>query len=276
MAVHYDGSMEDKKQESASPGSASIDRHQADHTPEAVRRRLHAGPSGRYLRDFIYGGIDGAVTTFAVVAGVAGARLASSIVVVLGVANLLADGFSMAVSNYLGTRAEGQQRERLRMIEEEHIERYPEGEREEVRQIFAAKGFVGDDLERVVAVITAERERWVETMLNEEHGFSPSGSSPGAAAAITFAAFVVVGALPLLTFVWQVIVPPELEITHPFVWSSILTGVSFFVVGAAKSRFVGQSWLIAGLETLAMGSVAAVLAYVVGALLRGLVGGGVG
>jgi VIT1/CCC1 family predicted Fe2+/Mn2+ transporter len=169
----------------------------ASHTPEAIAARLRIGPRRSYLRDLVYGAIDGTVTTFAVVAGVRGASLEATIVVILGVANLAADGFSMAASNYLGIRADEQRQARIRRQELEHVARIPAGEREEVRQIYAAKGLQGDALERVVAAITADPTSWVDTMLVEEHGFAPQASTPFRSAIATFLAFVVVGFVPV-------------------------------------------------------------------------------
>jgi VIT1/CCC1 family predicted Fe2+/Mn2+ transporter len=239
----------------------------ASHTRQAIRQRLALGPVHSYLRDFIYGAIDGAVTTFAIVSGVAGADLSNSIVIILGIANLIGDGFSMAAGNFLGVRAERQQREKLRAIEHQHIADYPEGEREEVREIFRQKGFENNDLDRAVDIITANRERWVQTMLTDEHGVSLYGPSAIRAAAVTFAAFVLVGTVPLLTFVFDYF---GMSVSSPFFWSATLTGIAFFLTGALKSRFVEQAWWSAGLETLTVGGSAAVLSYVVGALLGGL------
>ena len=148
------------------------------HTKEAIHDRLARDPRISYLRDWIYGGIDGVVTTFAVVAGVVGADLSSRIVLVLGLANLVADGFAMAAGNYSGTQAERDDYDRLMAVERKHIAIVPDGEREEIRQIFAGKGFSGDELERIVAVITADNSRWAKTMVVEEYGLAPTPKSP--------------------------------------------------------------------------------------------------
>jgi VIT1/CCC1 family predicted Fe2+/Mn2+ transporter len=242
---------------------------EADHTPQAVAGRLQDGPSTSHLRDIVFGAIDGTVTTFAIVAGAVGAGLPSSIVVVLGLANLLADGFSMAVGNFLGSRAEAQAHERVRRREHDHIDLVPEGEREEVRQIFAGKGFAGDELEHIVDVITADRELWVDTMLREEHGLPAPGRSAVRAAVFTFIAFVAVGALPLLAFIADLAAPSG--IPAPVAVSAVMTAATFLAVGAAKSRAVEGSWRYEALETLALGGVASGLALAVGFLLRGLV-----
>jgi VIT1/CCC1 family predicted Fe2+/Mn2+ transporter len=222
------------------------------HTPEAISRRLSEAHSPSHLRDFIYGGIDGTVTTFAVVAGVHGAELAATIVIILGVANLIADGFSMAVSNFLATRAEMQERALARQEEEEEIRQAPEGEREEVRQIFSRKGFTGSQLDAIVQTITADPKLWVDTMMVEELGYGPTRHEPFRAARATFVAFLVVGAIPLAAFLFDLWFPGTLE--RPFLWSSVMTGLAFFIVGALKSRFVAQRWWKAGAETLAMRS----------------------
>lgn len=237
------------------------------HTPEAIRQRLAHGPDQSYVRDLIYGAIDGAITTFAIAAGAVGADLSGGVVVVLGLANLFADGLSMAASNYLGTRADREIVEELRRIEHEQIDLVPEGEREEIRQLYAAKGFEGADLERVVEVLTADRERWVDTMIQEEHGLALSGPNPVSAASATFVAFLAIGAIPLLPFFFDEFVT---ELARPFLWSAILTALAFVGVGAAKGITLGgRVWRSAG-ETLAVGGLAASAAWIVGYVLRGI------
>jgi vacuolar iron transporter family protein len=236
-----------------------------DHSPEAIRLRLANGPKHNYLRDWIYGGIDGAVTTFAVVTGVAGAQLSTWVILALGFANLFADGFSMAASNYLGTKAELEDWRRLADIENRHIELEPEGEREEVRQIFERKGFEGSELQQMVGLMTATRERWIKTMLTEEYGLPPEVRSPWIAALCTFAAFLTCGLVPL--------VPYLVSSKHSLTASIVFTAIVFFVIGSVKSKWSTVSWWWSGLTTLIVGAIAASLAFGVGTLLRNLVGG---
>jgi VIT1/CCC1 family predicted Fe2+/Mn2+ transporter len=242
------------------------------HTPAAIAERLEDDPGfgHAYLADAVYGAVDGTVTTFAIVSGIAGASLAPEWVIVLGLANLLADGFSMGASNFLGARASLQAVARLRRMEARHIELVPDGEREEVRQIYARKGFEGAALDHAVDVICSDQELWIETMLREEHGVATDAPPPWRSGLVTFAAFAVVGAVPLLTFAIDLAAPGA--IAQPFLWSAALTGVAFFLVGAAKARIVEHRWWVGGLETFAVGGIAAALAYGVGAALRGLVG----
>ncbi|MGJ8723434.1 MAG: VIT1/CCC1 transporter family protein [Roseibacillus sp.] len=240
--------------------------HEAEHTPEAIQERISAGSSQDFLKDSIYGAIDGAVTTFAVVSSVAGAGLPSGIVIVLGAANLLADGFSMASGNFLGTRAENQAANRARREEEAEIALHPEGEREEIRQIFAAKGFQGEALEKVVEVITSDQDRWLETMLLEEHGITSERPTAWKAALATFLAFLAIGVIPLLAYFLDLARPGL--IGNPFLPACILTAFSFAIVGALKARVVGQNTFMGILETLAIGAFASGLAYTIGYLLR--------
>lgn len=239
------------------------------HDSASIAARVHGATQHSYLRDFVYGAIDGTVTTFAVVTSIAGAGLNPEIVIVLGLANLVGDGFSMAASNYMGTRTEQQLRERARAMEKRHIRLEPEGEREEVRQIFAGKGFEGEDLDRAVEIITSSEQRWVDTMLVDELGIPLESPSAIKAAITTFLAFCLVGLLPLLAFMYGLIVPAES--TWLYLVSTMMTAVAFFLVGTAKSMFVDQKWYWSGLETLAVGGIAAGLAYIVGLMLKGFV-----
>jgi len=256
--------------------SRSIDRQfenrrrllELEHSPEAIRERIAAPPRPSYLRDFIYGAIDGAVTTFAIVAGAAGAGLGDRVVLIMGLANLFADGFSMAVSNFLGIRAARDERRLARLTELAHIREVPEGEKEEIRQIYRRKGFEGEDLERVVAVITSDEDRWVNTMMSEELGYGTDVESPGRAALATFTAFVLVGSLPLLPFLLNLV--SEDLVHHPFLVSGILTGLGFVGVGIAKAKVVGQALWKGGGMTLALGGSAAGVAYLIGTLLEGV------
>lgn len=237
------------------------------HRPAIIRRRLSAKPGDSHLADAVLGGIDGCVTTFAVVAGAAGGGLPNTVIVVLGFANLVADGFSMAASNYLSVKSRREEVLKTRRQEEDHIARIPQGEREEIRQIFRNKGFRGGVLEKVVDVITRDDELWIRTMLTEEHGLQIEGRGPLRAGAATFAAFVAVGLMPLLPFL-----TPGLAAGRELGASGAVTALAFLAIGALKGAVLRAPLIRSGLETLAVGGAAAGLAYAAGSVLRRLYG----
>ena len=232
------------------------------HSPAEVVARIGAPNRPSHLRDTVYGAIDGAITTFAIVAGVAGAGLPPKIIVALGLANVLADGFSMAAGNYSGTKAELDNIRRIREIEERHIAEVPEGERLELREILASKGLEGRLLEDATDAIAANKAHWIDMMLTGEYGLSPVDPHPMRAAIATFIAFLAAGMVPLLPFL--------LGSGLAFNLSLAMTGAVFFAIGTLKSRWSLDPWWRSGLETLLIGGVAAGIAYGVGSLFRGI------
>lgn len=230
------------------------------HSQAEIESRIGTPPGRGYLRDIIYGGIDGSVTTFAIVAGVAGAGLSPLIIVALGMANVLADGFSMAAGNYSGTKAELDDIKRLRLIEARHIAKDPEGERRELRHILELKGLSGATLDQAVVQISDDQERWIAMMLEGEYGLAGVDPHPMRAAMATFGAFLLAGLIPLIPFI--------LGIPEAFTWSTGATLVTFFAIGTYKSVWSLSPWWRSGLETLAIGGTAAAIAYGVGTLFN--------
>jgi len=222
-----------------------------------------------YIGEFIYGGIDGSVTTFAVVAGAAGAQLDSAIVLILGFANLIADGFSMSVGSYLSTKSQKENYEKHKAVEYWEVDHLPEKEKEEIREIYQAKGFEGELLEQVVAKITEDKDRWVDVMMKEELEMSEETKSPLQMGFVTFISFITLGLIPLIVYVIDYAGPGISG--NLFVYSSTLTIVTFAGIGFAKSYVTNTNKLRSTLETLFLGGSAAVLAYFVGDLLEKMI-----
>jgi len=234
-----------------------------EHHPDAIRQRLSQIPKKQNISDAVLGGIDGCITTFAVVSGSVGAGFPSSVAVILGFANLIADGFSMAVSNYESSKAEQEFIAGIKKLEERHIDEIPEGEREEIRQIYQAKGFNDELLEKIVETITADKRIWLEVMLSEEHGLSKISPAPSMSASVTFLAFITVGTIPLTPYL-----VPSLTMNQQFIISAFLAGTMFFLIGMLKSLVLEKPVLISGLRTLLTGGTAATLAYFTAYLCR--------
>lgn len=221
-----------------------------------------------YLGEFVYGGIDGAVTTFAVVAGAVGASLDNSIIIILGFANLIADGFAMSVGAYLSTKSVIDNYNKHKQIEYWEVDHLPEKEREEIREIYQEKGFEGELLEQVVDTITSDKDRWVDVMMKEELMMAEETKSPFMMGLVTYMSFILIGLIPLLVYVWDYVVGFDGNL---FVWTSILTSLAFIFIGFLKTYVTQTSKLKGILETLILGVLAATLAYFVGDILENLI-----
>ncbi|MER2996834.1 VIT1/CCC1 transporter family protein [Pontibacter populi] len=218
-----------------------------------------------YLGQFVYGGIDGCVTTFAVVSGAVGANLDSSIIIILGFANLLADGFSMSVGAYLSAKSERDNYDKHKRTEYYEIEHYPEVEKEEVRVAYRAKGFEGELLEQVVTVITSDKDRWADDMMANELQLIQDSKSPLAIGIVTYTSFLMIGLIPLSVYLWDYFVGFPGNV---FLWACLLTFTGFSIIGFLKSYVTGVNRWRGVFETLVLGALAAGVSYAVGDILE--------
>lgn len=226
----------------------------------------HQRTSGLYLSDMIFGANDGIVTTFAVVAGVSGAALSPLVVIVLGFANLIGDGLAMGIGNYLGRKSEEAYQRGQREKERFEIRHLRDVEIAESEEILRQRGFEGADLAAAMRVITGNEDRWIDFMMRDELGIlEEKGGSAFNHGIATFVSFFVAGLVPLLPF----LVPGLKAQALPL--SVVLTATTMFVSGALRSRVYPISWWRAGLEMLAVGSLAAFAAFTIGKLGEGLV-----
>ena len=243
--------------------------HERDRIAGAAREE-HGGAGDQYLGDLVYGGLDGVVTTFAVVSGVIGAALGSDVILIMGLANLLADGFSMGSGAYLSTKSEQEYYEREEQRERWEVEHFPEGERAELEEIYRLRGFTEEEAGQLVAIHSRQADRWVKAMMVDELRMLPDERRPITSGAATFAAFVAAGSLPLVSYVTSIFVP--IPPRAAFAASIALAGLALFGLGAAKVFVTHRNPLRSGLEMLAVGGLAALVAYLVGAFLKGLTG----
>ena len=232
------------------------------------------GATGKsdYLGNLVYGGLDGIITTFAVVSGVVGAELSPDVILILGLANLLADGFSMATGAYLSAKSEQEVYRRERQHISEQIVSAAETEKKSLYQVYRQQGYPKDDAQNLTEIITRDPGRWVSTMMAEKLLLLPQKRKPVLEGVAALTAFVIAGALPLLVYFADLIFHFNLATTTSFLFSVALSGVALFALGAAKVFVTKRSALRSGIEMLLVGALAALVAFGVGTFLKNLVG----
>lgn len=222
-----------------------------------------------HFEDFIFGSFDGTVTTFAIVAGSIGAGLSPEIILILGFANLFADGIAMAMGSFQATKAREEFIQKERKREEWEIENMRESEKQEIEEIYSKKGFNGKILDEIVDVITRRRKVWLDTMMREELGLIEGARNPIHTAISTFMGFNLIGLIPLLPFVILIMDINNLE--NSILYSVSFTAGAFFLIGIIKGKVVKHNLIKSGLASLFIGTIAASIAYFVGFLLNELI-----
>ncbi len=254
------------------PSQAEIDlalAHRRRDTRGAAIMRAEAWhePLGRVLREIVFGMNDGLISQLGFVAGVSGALDQTGPIVVAGLAALVSGTISMSIGGYVSMKSQREFYESEISREVHEMVTMPEHEREEVRQLYRAKGFRGADLEHIVAHITSNRDVWLKVMMEEELGLFPEHETrPAVSAAYIGASFALGSIVPLLPYF---LLPP---LGALFV-AVVLAAATLFGIGAAKARLTRRHWLASAAEMTGFGLLAAGIGYGIGRLVGELVPG---
>lgn len=224
-----------------------------------------------YIRDVVFGFGDGVNTSLGIVAGVGGAEMASSIVILAALVGMFTGAKAMAVQNYLAVKAQREILESEIKRELYEIENLPDRERSEIEEIYKAKGFEGEELQRIVDKITSNKDVWLKTMLTEELGLNLNiVGSPLKSAFTMFGSFLLGGILPIIPYFF-------ISGLGSLLIAIAVSISSSFIIGALKSRMAKKNWVKGGLEMAGLGTGIALIGYGIGSELAelGVVGGAV-
>lgn len=244
-------------------GAASRSYHEnEEHLEEG-----HQSGGGK-LKPVIFGGLDGILTSFAIVAGAAGGRLPPQVVLILGFSNIFADALSMGVGEFLSSKAENEWILSERRREQWEMNNYPQGEVKEMIEIYETRGVSHDDAVAVINILAKYKDFFVDLMMMQELQLQVPEENHVRESffegIVMFCSFAFFGALPLLGYV---IIPelfPTLGESALFAAACIITGVVLFLMGSVKSFFTAQHWFVAGFETLLLGGACATVAFTIG------------
>ncbi|CAN0086207.1 unnamed protein product [Ectocarpus sp. 6 AP-2014] len=229
---------------------------------------------GDYLKAMVFGGLDGILTSFAIVAGAAGGHLPVAVVLVLGFSNIFADALSMGVGEYLSSKAHNEYVMAEKRREEWELKNHREGEILEMVEIFEERGMSRQDAEDVIGKMAKYDDFFVNLMMNEELGLQvPTGDDDDTVKEgfVMFLSFAFFGAMPLLGYVIVPLIKPDSSPAILFFVACLVTAASLFGMGAIKSQFGTRHWCTSGTEMLFLGGSCAALAFEIGKAVDGLI-----
>jgi len=227
---------------------------------------LHRGGRSGVLRAAVFGANDGLVSNLALIMGVAGAEANNQLIVLAGIAGLLAGAFSMAAGEFISMQSQREMFENQISIEREEMRVMPDVEEEELTQIYINKGLSEADAKRIAAGLMADPQKALDTKVREELGLDPTelGSSWGAAI-YSFVTFSVGASIPLVPFLIS-------SGQTAFIAAIVVALAALFVVGALVSIVTGKNMLYSGIRQVAIGAAAAAVTYAVGKVIGANVG----
>lgn len=220
--------------------------------------------TGDWIKSMVYGGLDGIITTFAVVAGASGGGLGTNVILILGFSNMFADALSMGVGDALSTKAENDRILKERKREAWELANYKEGEIKEMVEMYVDRGMSHKDAEVCIRLMAKYEDFFVNVMMVEELGLQvpDEDENPWFDGFVTFCSFVFFGIFPLLAYV--IFADMQLELATLFAIACAFTAVMLFVLGVFKSKFTGQHWFASGMEILLLGGVTAAVSFLIG------------
>ncbi len=220
----------------------------------------HNHGRGNFIRELIFGFNDGLVTILALTAGMASAISNNAIIILAAMIAALGGAVSMALGSYISTKSQSEVYRREMDVEKREIEETPNLERKEIEEIYKKKGFKGKQLKMVVDVITSNKKVWLDTMMKDELGLAElSFKNPIKSGLVMLAAFIIGSMIPVSSYFF---LAPSLAVLP----SITISLAGLFLIGAAKSRITGRSWLKSGIEILVVGAIAAAVGYYIGVI----------
>jgi len=219
-----------------------------------------------HIRDIVFGFGDGINTSLGIVAGVGGALITADVVILASLIGMFTGAKAMAVQNYLAVKSQREILESEIKREELEIQNMPVEEREEIENIYRAKGFEGELLEKTVEKITSNKEVWLKTMLTEELGLNLDIlGNPLKGAIVMFGAFLLGGILPILPYF--AVKAGMISSTAAIGIAIVISVISSFIVGALKAHMAKKNLIKGGIEMAGLGTGIALVGYGIGAEL---------
>ena len=224
----------------------------------------HAGSKAKYIKNIVYGGLDGIITTFSIIAAAVGASLDMKVIITMGVANLIADGISMGLGDYLSSTFENKYIISEKKKEEYEYDHNKQYEVEELKELYHQEGLEKKDAEDIVNILSKEKYKdiFLKHMINLELGLDLPDGNPIHEGAVTFFSFIIFGFIPVLFYI--IFYAADLEYDVSFIITCFISATTMFLLGFTQAIITKQHKLKGGFIMMGNGVLASMCAFFIG------------